>query len=142
MLIYSKRFSSFASVTIKSGNMAFHVGNKIVQILGQRHMTKQDLGKAIGIRPSTATYVTSRESIEVDTLQKIGNALQYNFFKHYPVTEAGTPVVPDAGEAEKKMLLEKIALLEKEIEDCKRDLAMQKQENVYLKKINDLLERK
>ena len=113
-----------------------------MQILGQRHMTKQNLGKAIGLRPSSATYVCSRQSIDVETLQKIGNALQYNFFKHYPVTELNEPVINNAADAEKKTLLEKIASLEKELGDCKRDLMMQQQENVYLKKINDLLERK
>jgi transcriptional regulator with XRE-family HTH domain len=125
--------------------MGFHVGNKIIEILKQRHKTKQDLGRALGLSASSATYITSRESIDADTLQKIGIALQYNFFKHYPVMELNAPVVTDAADAadtEKKTLQDKITALEKEVEDCKRDLMMLKQENVYLKKINDLLEKR
>ena len=45
-------------------------------------------------------------------------------------------------EEEKKKLQEKNAELEKQLEGCRRDLLFQKQENVYLKKINELLEKK
>lgn len=118
-----------------------HIGNKITEILLQRHMTKQDLGRAIGVTGSAATYLTTRESVDVETLQKIGNVLKYNFFKHFPVEEDVTKIAV-AVDDEKKKLLEKMSELEKNLEMCKRDLMMQKQENVYLKKINELLEKK
>jgi hypothetical protein len=39
-------------------------------------------------------------------------------------------------------LLARISALEKSLEAARRDLVIQKQENGYLKKINELLERK
>lgn len=128
-----------------------HIGNKITEVLKQRHSTKQALGRSIGLTGSSATYLSTRPSIDVETLQKISNVLKYNFFKHYPVEEAGegsfsftTEKIVIADEKD-KVILEmkgKILELEKNLEACKRDLVMQKQENVYLKKINELLDKK
>jgi len=115
-------------------------------------ITKRELGGMIGMSAGSAVYLTNRESIDAETLWKIGNALKYNFFKHYPIDE----VVEGNGEAEKrgsgekeikqdeekKKLQETIAELEKQMEGCNRDLLIQKQENGYLKKINELLEKK
>ncbi|MFI5218290.1 MAG: hypothetical protein ACHQNT_02290 [Bacteroidia bacterium] len=121
-----------------------HIGNKITEVLALRHMTKQTLGRAIGFTGSAATYLTTRPSIDVETLQKIGNQLKYNFFKHYPVEEDGGSTSPTTGPLDDKIseLKIKISELEKNLEACKRDLVMQKQENVYLKKINELLEKR
>lgn len=121
-----------------------HIGQKITEILAIRHVTKQDLGRAIGLTGSSATYLTTRPSIDVETLQKIGVVLKYNFFRHYPVVEQteGVNLEGTAGtDIENKKLQEKISELEKQLESCKRDLVMQKQENGYLKKINELLEK-
>jgi transcriptional regulator with XRE-family HTH domain len=122
-----------------------HIGNQITGALSRRHMTKQDLGRSIGISASAATYLTQRDTIDVKMLQKIGNILKYNFFKHFPVEEIKEGIdllTVSPQEEEKKKLQGRIEELEKQLEACKRDLAMQKQENVYLKKINDLLEKK
>jgi len=43
---------------------------------------------------------------------------------------------------EKKKFLEKIAGLEKELDGAKRELVMMKQENGFLKEINELLKKK
>ena len=67
-----------------------HIGQKISEIIAQRRTTKQELGRAIGLTGSSATYLTTRASIDVETLQKIGNVLKYDFFKHFPVDEEGT----------------------------------------------------
>ncbi len=121
-----------------------HIGEIISNLLAQRHMTKRELGDAIGLTGSSATYLTSRPSIDVETLQRIGNVLKYNFFKHYPVEEGAvgaSPVIADERDKKIAELGSKISETEKLLENCKRDLMMQKQENIYLKKINDLLER-
>lgn len=108
-------------------------------------MTKQELGRSLGISASAATYLTKRDTIDVKMLHKIGNILKYNFFKHFPVEEIKQGfdlLTVSPQEDEKKKLQGRIDELEKILEACKRDLVMQKQENVYLKKINDLLEKK
>lgn len=119
-----------------------HIGEKIAEILALRHMTKRGLGDAVGLTGSSATYLVSRPSIDVDTLAKIGNVLRYNFFKHYPVTEDETAAASSPQNAELAKMKTRVDELEKQLEAYKRDLIMQKQENVYLKKINELLEKK
>jgi len=127
-----------------------HIGEIIFELLQARHMTKRELGDRIGMSQGSAVYLTKRESIDSQTLWEIGVALKYNFFKHYPIEEETSSMfqvssfkpedIKQVGE--KKELQEKISELEKQLEAAKRDLVMQKQENAYLKKINDLLEKR
>ena len=119
-----------------------HIGNKISEVLSANQVTRQKLGRAIGVTSSAATYLTTRTSIDVETLAAIGNVLKYNFFKHYPVKEEGALLFASSENDEQVKLMSRVEDLEKQLEACKRDLIMQKQENVYLKKINELLERK
>ncbi len=117
-----------------------HIGQKIAEIIAVRHSNKQALGRSIGISGSTATYLTTRKSIDVQMLANIGNALKYNFFNLYKVTEIGAESLPENIElAQMKMKNEEMA---KELEACKRELLMQQRENEYLKEINDLLRKK
>jgi DNA-binding Xre family transcriptional regulator len=124
-----------------------HIGQKISEIIAQRRTTKQELGRAIGLTGSSATYLTTRASIDVETLQKVGNILKYDFFKHFPVDEEGTGGKGHGtGEikSEKDLLIdelkEKIMEKERTILALRREVTLMKQENQYLKKINDLLE--
>ena len=124
-----------------------HIGQKISEIIVQRRTTKQELGRTVGLTGSSATYLTTRASIDVETLQKVGNALKYNFFKHFPIDEEGaSDKKHGAGEikTEKDKMLdelkEKIMEKERTILALKREVTLMKQENSYLKKINDLLE--
>ena len=119
-----------------------HIGEKIKEVLALRHLTKQELGRRMGLTGSAATYLTTRASIDVETLQTIGAILKYNFFKHFPVKEDGAPAIASADGDEMDKLKSRVEELEKLLEACKRDLMMQKQENGYLKKINELLEKK
>jgi len=124
-----------------------HIGQKISEIIAQRRTTKQELGRAIGLTGSSATYLTTRASIDVETLQKIGNVLKYDFFKHFPIDEEGAG---DKGHgtseirSEKDKMLDELKekMMEKDraILALKREVTLMKQENSYLKKINDLLE--
>ena len=117
-----------------------HIGQKIAEILVQRRMTRQELGRLIGISGSAATYLTTRESIDVKTLASISHVLKYDFFEHYPL-RTSTAVSSSREENPKESaLVSKISELEKTLEATRRDLVMQKQENGYLKRINALLE--
>ena len=118
-----------------------HIGQKIAETLSLRRMTRQELGRLIGVSGSAATYLTTRSSIDVQTLAAIGNVLKYDFFQHYPIAGGSARLT---GRDSDPLILElraKISELEKTLEACRRDLIMQKQENGYLKKINELLER-
>ena len=127
----------------------FHVGSKIEQLLEEQHRTKRDLGLDIDMSQGNVVYLTKRDSIDVKTLQKIGNELKYNFWKHFPI-EDGTNAATLVTEREKQMITEKdkviaelnakIAERDKVIEDLKQDLV--KQENDFLKEINGLLKKR
>ena len=127
----------------------FHVGGKIEQLLEEQHRTKRDLGLDIDMSQGNVVYLTKRDSIDVKTLQKIGNELKYNFWKHFPI-EDGTNAATLVTEREKQLIAEKdkviaelnakVAERDKVIEDLKQDLV--KQENDFLKEINGLLKKK
>ncbi len=126
-----------------------HIGGMIEKLLDDQHRTKRDLGLDLGMSQSNVVYLTKRESIDVQTLHKIGNNLKYNFWKHFPIDD-GASADAKVSEREKQVSAEKdkviaelnAKLAEKDnvIEDLKRDLV--KQENDFLKEINSLLKKK
>jgi transcriptional regulator with XRE-family HTH domain len=121
-----------------------HIGQKILEVMKQRRITKAEVSKAVGMSRPAINYLTKRPTMDVNTLAKIGNSVKYDFFKHYPIIEVNEGFIhtePSAEATENKKLQDKISELERQLENCKRDLMIQKQENVYLKKINALLEK-
>ena len=114
--------------------MSLHIGKKIAQALSEKNISRQALGRAIGVSGSAATYLTTRASIDVATLAAVGNVLKVDFFQYYPVDAT------QKREEQERELQARVDELEKQLASCRRDLVMQKQENVYLKKINELLE--
>ncbi len=97
-----------------------YIGEKIAEIISLRHFTKARLGNTISISGSATSYLTRRQSIDAAMLAKTSNALQYNFFKHYPVAEGDAlsfPEDPKLAEMESK-----VEALIKEAETTKRDL--------------------
>ena len=126
-----------------------HFGHLLEQLLKEKHKTKTELAKYLGRSVPTMSHLAYRHTYDVQTVQKCGNFLGYNFFKHYPIVESdGEKIVVvesktfDLRDKQIEELKAKLAECEKITEPLKRDLAMQKQENVYLKKINELLEKK
>ena len=130
-----------------------HIGNLIAKRLEELHVTQTNLSYKVGLKPSTGRSITKREVLDTVLLQKISIALGVDFFKYYPVTgvanaegagekEKEIEKIKNESEVEKKKLLEKITALEKELENCKRDLVLKGQENGYLKEINELLKKR
>ena len=120
-----------------------HVGKLINELLENEHMTKKELGQEIGRSQSNVVYLTSRISIDVRMLQKIGNSLRYNFWKHYPIEgddDDEPTVVSDGKDKMIAALNAKVAEQEKVIEGLKQELI--KQEIGFLKEINGLLKKK
>jgi hypothetical protein len=117
-------------------------------LLDDAHRTKRDLGLDIGMSQSNIVYLTKRESIDVQTLHKIGVNLKYNFWKHYPIDDGSGAETIDGrvkqvGDEKDKVIAElnaKLAERDKEIEELQKELV--RQENGFLKEINGLLKRK
>ena len=125
-----------------------HVGGKIEELLEEQHKTKRELADDIDMSASNVVYLCGKESMDVQMLHKIGNALKYNFFKHYVIDDGkpksdavsiqSTKVIEEKQqeiEALKNQLSEK----EKLFQNLEREFTMMKQENGYLKEINELL---
>lgn len=127
-----------------------HLGGKIEQLLEEQHKTKRELASDIAMSASNVVYLCGKESMDVQTIHKIGNALKYNFFKHFPIDD-GKPLweaavnthakLVEEREKEIKTLMEKLVEKEKQFEGLEREFLMLKQENGYLKEINELLKR-
>ncbi|MEW6467945.1 MAG: helix-turn-helix domain-containing protein, partial [Bacteroidota bacterium] len=98
--------------------------------MGEKRISRSELARGLGITNAAVTYLLRRESLDVRMLQKISSLVGYNFFAHLTV---------GAGEDEKDKLIED---LKKQVESNKRQIGLLMQENMYLKKINELLERK
>ncbi len=122
-----------------------HIGEKISEVLAQQHKTKKELGETIGMSTSASTYLTTRKSVDVETLWKISLALKFDFFKHYPVEEeeeTSNEVQMKGGNENAGESADEMKKLKEELEKYRREMQLQKVEIQYLKKINELLERK
>jgi len=140
---------------LKTMATEIHIGSLIEKKMREKGLTKKQLGGMTGIKPVTIRYYLKRETLDVVTVHKIGKALKFNFFSYFPVTEDSSGLLVGSSEKEKeidavkvlhdeekKKFLEKIVTLEKELDGAKRELVMVKQENGYLKEINELLKKK
>ena len=125
-----------------------HIGKQIAMLLNQQHKSRRELGVDIGMTASAAVYLTTRASIDVRTLHKIGEVLEYNFFKHFPIEEA--MMYRDSEDLDNQKNTSKeieelngtIAERDKTIGELKREIEMLKKENGYLNEINGLLKKK
>ncbi len=127
-----------------------HIGGKIEDLLEEQHKTKRELASDIDMSASNVVYLCGKESMDVQMLHRIGNALKYNFFKHFPIDEgkAATEIVSSQNaklieekQKEIQQLTDKLAEREKQVENLEREAVILKQENGYLKEINELLKK-
>lgn len=127
-----------------------HVGGKIEDLLEEQHKTKRELADDIDMSASNVVYLCGKESMDVRMLHKIGNALKYDFFKHFAIDDGkakSDAVSNDCAKLieEKQKEIEELKnrLSEKEklFQNLEREFTMMKQENGYLKEINELLKR-
>ena len=128
-----------------------HIGGKIEDLLEEQHKTKRELADNIDMSASNVVYLCGKESMDVQMLHKIGNALKYNFFKHF-VIDDGKPKSDVVSNVSAKLIEEKqkeieqlknqLSEKEKLFQNLEREFTMMKQENGYLKEINELLKGK
>lgn len=128
-----------------------HLGGRIESLLEEQNKTRRDLASDIGMSAGNVSYLLGKESMDVQTLHKIGNALKFNFFKYFPINDGAVKQDAAAGEHAKALeakqkeidvLKSELAEMVKAHENLERDFTMVKQENGYLKEINALLKRK
>ena len=128
-----------------------HLGARIESLLEEQNKTRRDLASDIGMSDGKVSYLLGKESMDVQTLHKIGNVLKFNFFKYFPINDGVVKQDAAAGEHAKALeakqkeidaLKSELAEKVKAYENLERDFTMVKQENGYLKEINALLKRK
>lgn len=125
--------------------MSIHIGEKIKQRAKQLRIGPTELGKRINTSKQNIHGIYKRKSVDSILLKEISNALDFNFFQYYA---AGSVSVANDSEATYnhtkdkliKKLSQEIDNLKKQVDQLKKQAA--EKEITYLKKINDILEKK
>lgn len=123
-----------------------HIGNQIKQVLEERGLTISEFARRINFSRENVYSIFKRPTMDIALLQKINKVLDYDFFQYYDantkVSRAKEDTVIYKNSTSKTNLLKVITSLQQELEACKMELDTAKKEVVYLKKINELLEKK
>lgn len=106
------------------------IGELIKGRMKELHLSPTGLAKRLGYSLPGTTNILNRKTMQIDVLQAVGKALDYDFFKHY--TQDTNEVVKE--EKENK-------IIEQELADCRKENADLKKEMEYLKKIVELYEK-
>ncbi len=118
--------------------MASHIGQKIKEVLEKRGISKSELGRRLNMTSTNVHKIFKRETVDTGLLQKISAALNYDFFQYY------SPSIIQSFNEDKEIYA---AGNEYELNQCKKELELLKLEMAqkeidYLKRINELLEKK
>lgn len=125
--------------------MSVHIGEKIKQRAKQLRIGPTELGKLINTSKQNITGIYKRKSIDTTLLRELSKALDFNFFQYYSggafsvVAESEAVYNHDKDKAIKK-LSQEVDSLKKQVDQLKK-LTVDK-EIAYLKKINEILEKK
>ena len=65
----------------KSGCLFVHVGEKVAEVMYQKHVSKQEFADSIGTDHSNVYRILKKESIETNQLFRYSKVLKHNFFK-------------------------------------------------------------
>jgi len=70
-----------------------HIGKRIKEVVDQRGMSTQELATRIGKVRQTVSGYFKKEDLETGMLQKISEALDYDFFQYYknPTLKSSPP---------------------------------------------------
>jgi len=116
--------------------MGIHIGSIVRKVMDDKRVKSGELAKRLGMHIGSMSRIMAMEEMNTSLLKKLCVALGYDFFAHYseelklPGAEKDASIPLGATDCEKLL------------EACKRDVMIQKQENVYLKEINELLKNK
>lgn len=76
-----KGFSIFTSME----KSRIYIGEEIKKVMSERHITKAELARRLGIRPQSVDYLLTRKSVDTDTLYNVSKALDYDFAMLYSI---------------------------------------------------------
>lgn len=106
-----------------------NIGSLIETKLKELRMNKSELGQKLG---NISPFNTGREDMPCNLLIKVSLILEHDFFSYY---SEKLPVHIQQNTISRTKDVQRIEQLEKQLADCK-------EKNSYLKKINELLEKK
>ena len=132
--------------------MSVHIGEKIKQRAKELRIGPTELGRLIFTSKQNVGGIYKRKSIDVEALQKISQALNYDFFQYYKVElNAGSKGASDMAnedantykKLDKKSVSKMMNELQKEQAELKSLIRKKDLEIISMqKKIIDLLEKK
>ncbi|PCJ88717.1 MAG: hypothetical protein COA57_03180 [Flavobacteriales bacterium] len=107
-----------------------HIGNKIRELVKEKGLAVTEFAKKINYSRRNAYVIFSRKSIDTAVLKKIGEVLEYDFFKYYIKED----ITSKAEEPAPKY--------NRQLKDYETKIEALSSEIKYLKEINDLLKEK
>lgn len=117
--------------------MSIHAGKLVKEVFSNSGMSVSELGRRIQTSRQNVYRIFERPSIDTALLKRLGEALQYDFFRHFinPLAEGS---LPDAEilNAEKSK-----TVLYKEAENLQRELSDLKEKYKLVQRVNELLEK-
>lgn len=119
--------------------MAFNIGEKIKLRAKQLRIGPTELGKLINTSKQNIYGIYKRKSLDTETLRKLSNALDYDFFDYYRVSDELSKT-NDPAEKYAKSSQKMVSF--KEYQKVKTELENLKEKFELLKKVNELLEKK
>ncbi|HXA01721.1 MAG TPA: hypothetical protein VNW99_07020 [Cytophagaceae bacterium] len=123
--------------------MSIHIGQKIKERAKELNIGPTRLGEMINSSKQNVYGIFKRKSIDTELLKKISDVLKKDFFEYY----GALPSFQEDKNNYQKLNNRKIAEIVRELEKCKKEIEHLKEEISskeiqYLKKINQLLEKK
>ena len=123
--------------------MSVHIGEKIKARARELRMGPTELGKLINTSKQNIYGIFKRKTVDTWLLQKLSDALDFNFFTYYyPAEKMLSEDTVQYRKSGKKSSEETIAELTRELETTKKELAGLQEKFGLLKKVNELLEKK
>ena len=109
--------------------MELHIGVIIRKVVYEKRIRMGDLAKSMGMHQGSISRVLDCRSLQTRMLKKFSEVLDYDFFAHYSEELKVTQKLEEASECEKQLAVTKM------------ELEKLRQENAYLKEINELLKK-
>ena len=110
--------------------MEIHIGSLIRKVVYDKRIGMGDLAKKMGVHPGSIGRILDYPSMQLTSLRKFCEVLDYDFFAIYS---------EDLKVTKKEIVKTEC---EKMLEESKNELEKVKLENAFLKEINELLKKK